>query len=84
MEGSYKLVEQCSGNQHEILYATIHRFKCLERPVVIVVELDEGLLVENENAARDALCYVTFSRPWNQLILLGKQSVIQVLLPPVQ
>lgn len=77
------LVEQCSENQHEILYATIHRFKGLVRHVVIVVELDEGLLVENENTARDAR-YVTFSRPRNHLILLRRQNVTQALLPPVQ
>ncbi len=84
MEGNYKLVEQYTENQHEVLYSTIHRFKGLERSVVIVVELDEALLTENEQEERDALCYVAFSRPRNHLILLGKQSVIQALLPPVQ
>ncbi len=81
IEGNFKLVEQCTGNQHEVLYSTIHHFKGLERPVVIVVELDEGLLTEKEQEERDALCYVAFSRPRNHLILLGKQSVIQTLLP---
>jgi hypothetical protein len=84
MEGNYKLVEQFTENQHEVLYSTIHRFKGLERPVVIVVELDEALLTENEQEERDALCYVAFSRPRNHLILLGKQSVIQALLPTDQ
>jgi superfamily I DNA/RNA helicase len=63
----------------EILCATIHSFKGLERRVVIVIELDEELL--GSSASRDALCYVAFSRPRNHLILFGKKDVILEVLP---
>ena len=36
IEGNFRLVEQYSGYQREILYSTIHSFKGLERPVVII------------------------------------------------
>lgn len=79
LSGKYRFVEQYSGRSGDILYSTIHSFKGLERPVVIVVELDEDLLVSS--ATRDALCYVAFSRPRNYLALLGKRDVILELLP---
>jgi hypothetical protein len=82
MDGNYKLTAQYSDRQYEILYTTIQNFKGLERRVVIVAELDEELLTAE--ATRDGLCYVALSRPRNHLILLGKQSVIQGLLPAGQ
>ncbi len=77
--GGLRLVEQPTGRGREILCATIHSFKGLERRVVIVIELDEELL--GSSASRDALCYVAFSRPRNHLILLGKKDVILEVLP---
>jgi superfamily I DNA/RNA helicase len=79
LEGNVKLVkfEEYKENQREILYSTIHSFKGLERPVAIVVELDEELPKDVE---RDALCYIAFSRPRSHLILLGKQDVIAEVL----
>jgi len=79
LSGKYRFVEQYTGRSGDILYSTIHSFKGLERPVVIVVELDEDLLASS--AARDVLCYVAFSRPRNYLVLLGKRDVILELLP---
>jgi superfamily I DNA/RNA helicase len=79
LEGNIKFArpEEYKGNQREILCSTIHSFKGLERPVVIVVELDERLPKEVE---RDTLCYIAFSRPRSHLILLGNQSIIKELL----
>lgn len=77
--GKYRFVEQYSGRPGEILLSTIQSFKGLERPVVIVVELDEDLLASS--GQRDALCYVAFSRPRNCLVLVGKKEVILELLP---
>jgi hypothetical protein len=79
VSGGLRLVEQPTGRGREILCATIHSFKGLERRVVIVIELDEELL--GSSASRDALCYVAFSRPRNHLILLGKKDVIFEVLP---
>lgn len=77
--GKYRFVEQYSGRPGEILLSTIQSFKGLERPVVIVAELDDDLLTSS--AQRDALCYVAFSRPRNYLMLSGKKEVILELLP---
>lgn len=77
--GGFRLVEQPTGRARDILCATIHSFKGLERRVVIVIELDEEL--RGSSASRDALCYVAFSRPRNHLILLGMKDVILEVLP---
>lgn len=79
IDGGIKLVQQYGKSPQEVLYATIQNFKGLERPVVIVVELDEELL--KKPAEQDALCYVAFSRPRNHLLLVGKPEVIQSILP---
>lgn len=79
LDGNIQLVEQYSGQPQEVLYATIHSFKGLERPVVIIIELDEELPASKP--MRDALCYVAFSRPRNHLILLGNADVIRSVLP---
>ena len=75
-----RLVQKIENPAHDILYSTIHRFKGLERPIVIVVEIDE-FFDEGDEAQRDALCYVAFSRPRSHLILMGKQPVITKVLP---
>lgn len=78
--GNLRLVPKASGNQNEILCSTIHSFKGLERPVVIVVEIDEHSMGDG-SAEKDALCYVAFSRPRSHLILMGQQALIRKLLP---
>lgn len=79
LDGNIRLVEQYRGQPQEVLYSTIHSFKGLERPLAIIIELDEDLLASA--ATRDTLCYVAFSRPRNHLILLGKADVIRSVLP---
>ena len=58
------------GISTKFLYTTIHCFKGLERLGVIIVQLDEGLLDENENATCDTQRYIAFFRPRNHLTLL--------------
>jgi Nuclease-related domain/AAA domain/UvrD-like helicase C-terminal domain len=78
--GNLRLVQKVRDPSNEILCSTIHSFKGLERPIVIVVEIDE-FFIENNAVEKDALCYVAFSRPRSHLILLGKQPIITELLP---
>ncbi len=82
LDGNFKLVEKPSGQQHEILYSTVYSFKGLERAVVIIVELEDEVF--STEMARDALCYVAFSRPRSHLILLGQQHCIVDRLPKEQ
>ncbi len=75
-----RIVQKVRDSSKEILCSTIHSFKGLERPIVIVAEIDEHF-IENNATEKDALCYVAFSRPRSHLILLGKQYIIEELLP---
>lgn len=77
LENGFRMVESASSNVREIQIATIPEFKGLERPIVVVAELDEELLSQHET--REAICYVAFSRPRHHLILLGKSAVLSVL-----
>ncbi len=67
------------GSQQERLHAlSIRTFKGLERPVVILAELD-GEFAALPDRERDALSYVGISRPRNHLALLGHASVLTAL-----
>jgi hypothetical protein len=56
-----------------VLWANVADFKGLERPVVLVAELDERLPADARE--RDALLYVAFSRPRSLLVILHTESV---------
>jgi hypothetical protein len=75
-----RLAQKVRDPSKEILCSTIYSFKGLERPIVIVVEIDE-YLIERNATEKDALCYVAFSRPRSHLILMGRQHLIASLLP---
>lgn len=53
---------------NQVLVSTIHKFKGLERPIVILVEPERA----HEGAVRDYLMYVALSRATSQLIVLGE------------
>ena len=57
-----------------VLLSSITDFKGLERPVVVVAELDDQLPADP--GQRAALLYVAFSRPRNLLCLLGTPAVL--------
>lgn len=62
------------ARKRKVLLSTIADFKGLERPVVVVAELDERL--PTDERLRAALLYVAFSRPRNLLYLLGTPPVL--------
>jgi len=67
------------GSQRQRLHAlSIRTFKGLERPIVILAELDNEFAALPERE-RDALSYVGTSRPRNHLSLLGHASVLSAL-----
>jgi hypothetical protein len=57
-----------------VLLSSVADFKGLERPVVVVAELDERLPADPRQRA--ALLYVAFSRPRNLLYILGTPPVL--------
>lgn len=77
LENGFRMVERVSSSVREIQIATVSEFKGLERPIVVVAELDEEVLSQHER--REAVCYVAFSRPRHHLILLGKSDILSVL-----
>ncbi len=66
-----KLSEKPEG-KGEIRLSSIHRFKGLESPVVVVAEVDESA------AANEALLYVAFSRARSHLVVIAHDEVIDL------
>ncbi len=60
--------------KRNVLLSTIADFKGLERPVVLVAELDGSL--PSDPRQRAALLYVAFSRPRNVLSIFANPSLI--------
>jgi DNA helicase-2/ATP-dependent DNA helicase PcrA len=57
-----------------ILWDTVYRFKGLERPIVILVELDQAAIA---HTVIDQLLYVAYSRASNRLFVLHSNEVNQ-------
>ena len=68
--GSWRLTDQWTAAGGEIYCSTVHAFKGLESPVVILTEIES-------DAARDmeAILYVGCSRACNHLIILVSESL---------
>ena len=62
-----------------VLLSSIADFKGLERPVVLVAELDERL--PSDPKQRAALFYVAFSRPRSLLSIFATPSVLETVKP---
>ena len=63
-----------------MLCHNVAQFKGLERPVVVVAEVDESLAVRTV-VERDALLYVAFSRPRNLLVVLHTPAAAEWIRP---
>ena len=72
----YRLDERPGGDPRAVLLAHVDEFKGLERPVVVVAELDTAFLNDPQRVHR---CYVAFSRPRNHLVLMGPAAVLTQL-----
>jgi len=73
-----KILASIETRQQKIHASSIRTFKGLERPIVIVAELDDEFAALPARE-RDALSYVGTSRPRNHLSLLGHASVLAAL-----
>ena len=74
--GSVRLTRGDAPRAGEILLASVAGFKGLERPVVILAELDDSMAVSERF---NELCYVGFSRAKSHLILVGEPNVLSQL-----
>lgn len=70
--GNYYLSRNWDTDYNEIFYSTIHAFKGLESPVIILTELDEDV-----RHAVDELLYVGCSRARHHLIVMCQEAVAQ-------
>ena len=57
----------------QVLYSTIHAFKGLEAPAVVVTDLDEAITTDNF----DSLLYVGLTRATDRLIALIEASTLR-------
>lgn len=73
-----KILEAFGTRQKQVFLSSISTFKGLERPVIIIAELDE-VFMGLPDRVRDALSYVGTSRPRNYLSLLGHEAVLAAL-----
>ena len=73
-----KILEALGTKQKQVSLSAISMFKGLERPVIILAELDEVFMALPERE-RDALSYVGTSRPRNHLSLIGHESTLASL-----
>lgn len=71
--GAWRLKDMSSAGSDELSYSTIHSFKGLERPVVIVVDAGSGNSEET-----DSLLYVAMSRARIRLFLVCPEEARQV------
>jgi superfamily I DNA/RNA helicase len=71
--GAWRLKDLSSANSDELSYSTIHSFKGLERPIVIVVDAGSGNSEET-----DSLLYVAMSRARIRLFLVCPEEARQV------
>ena len=65
-----------------MLLSSIADFKGLERPVVLIAELDEHL--PSDPRQRAALFYVGFSRPRNFLSVFAAPSILEEVKPSLR
>ena len=70
--GNFRLSRDWDVDYDEIFYETIHSFKGLERPVIILVELTEDM----KNAV-DELMYVGCSRARHHLVVICQKSLVE-------
>lgn len=60
--------------RHEVRLTTIHSFKGLESPVVVMTELDKP--ARRSNTHRKYLLYVGLSRARSHLIIIGDLPLV--------
>ncbi len=68
--GNFRLVDQPTGATGEVFCTTIHQFKGLESPIIILAELDQEYTSDIEK-----LLYIGGTRACNHLILLAQEKL---------
>lgn len=92
MIGRYPLVDRCLDREEQIFFSSIRRFRGMERPVVILIELEELLYPEKmqkalgerlqcnpediPDIARETL-YIGLSRAQSHLYIIGAPQTIK-------
>jgi hypothetical protein len=66
---------------HTIRIDTNRRFKGMESSIVIACELDDEKSLANDELWHD-MCYVSFSRAKNHLIIIPTDNTVERLVPP--
>ena len=75
LSGNLQLVvTEPAQKSRAIQFTSIDQFKGLERPAVIVVELDDRMPGDADHW--HALCYVAFSRARHHLVLMGDEAIL--------
>jgi hypothetical protein len=62
-------------NARAIQYGTIHAFKGLDAPAVILTDIDDA-----SGAVAEALLYVGLTRPTDRLVILGRRAALRQIL----
>ncbi len=70
--GTFQVTSDQEAEPGKVLLDTIHSFKGLERPVVVLVELEDVL-------ANDELVYVGLTRARTHLVLVGTRATLDAL-----
>jgi superfamily I DNA/RNA helicase len=74
LDSHLRLIPDTPTSNRQVQVSTVHRFKGLERPVVVLTEIDELNGVE-----REAIMYVALSRPRSYLIVIAKSELADQL-----
>lgn len=81
LPNGFELVAERGKSHRQIQVASVADFQGLERPVVLIAELDETFGIPNTigtlPSTREALWYVALSRARNHLLLFGHPHALE-------
>ncbi len=69
--GNFRLVDHPTGASGEVFYTTIYKFKGLESPIVILIEMEAEYAPDMQK-----LFYIGSSRACNHLIVIAHQEFL--------
>ncbi len=72
--GAFELTESTDPEPGKVTFVTIHRFKGLERPVVVLLDIDSYI-----ERATDEILYVGLTRARSHLVVIGGAHALEAL-----